>query len=111
MTRLCYLALSQRRDTLIGIMRMNLKARGMSAHLSDRQEERVVLTLRPACALPGDYTYTTSSDSLRRMLLRTDLPSTVIEKFESRIWSPKGADLPAIEISEKTLTEIGYFVD
>jgi hypothetical protein len=45
------------------------------------------------------------------MLRRTDLPSTVIEKFESRIWSPKGADLPAIEISEGTLTEIGYFFD
>ena len=92
-------------------MRMNLKARGISAHLSDLQEERIVLTFRPACALPVDYTYTTSIDSLRRMLLRTDLPYTVIEKFESRIWSSKGADLPAIEISDKTLTEIGYFVD
>lgn len=39
------------------------------------------------------------------------LSQKTIEKFESRIWSPKGADLPAIEIGEKTLTEIGYFVD
>jgi len=92
-------------------MRMNLNARGVSSHRSDLQQDQIVLTLRPACQLPGDYSYTLSSDSLRRMLLRTDLPSTVLEKFESGIWSPKGANLPAVEISEKTLTEIGYFVD
>jgi hypothetical protein len=92
-------------------MRMNLSARGVPCRHFGLSDDRIVLTLRPTCPLPGEYSYTTSSDSLRRMLLRTDLPSTVIEKFESRIWSPKGADLPAIEISEKTLTEIGYFVD
>jgi hypothetical protein len=92
-------------------MRMNLSARGVPCRHFGLSDDRIVLTLRPTCSLPGEYSYTTSSDSLRRMLLRTDLPSTVIEKFESRIWSPKGADLPAIEISEKTLTEIGYFVD
>jgi hypothetical protein len=70
-----------------------------------------VLTLRPACPLPGDYSYTTSSESLRRMLRRTDLPSTVLEKFERGIWGPKGANLPGVEMSEQTLTEIGYFVD
>jgi hypothetical protein len=90
---------------------MNLSARAVRSHHLDLREDRIVLTFRPACTLPGDYSYTTSSDWLRRMLRRTDLPSTVIEKFESRIWGPKGADLPAIEISEKTLTEIGYFVD
>ena len=92
-------------------MRMNLSARGVPCRHFGLSDDRIVLTLRPTCPLPGEYSYTTSSDSLRHMLLRTDLPSTVIEKFESRIWSPKGADLPAIEISEKTLTEIGYFVD
>ena len=92
-------------------MRMNLSTRGVPSRLCDLSADRIVLTFRPACTLPGDYSYTTSSDWLRRMLRRTDLPSTVIEKFESRIWSPKGADLPAIEISEGTLTEIGYFFD
>jgi hypothetical protein len=42
---------------------------------------------------------------------RTELPSTVLDKFEMGFYSPKGADLLAVEISEKTLTEIGYFVD
>jgi hypothetical protein len=45
------------------------------------------------------------------LLRRTDLPSTVLERFESGIYDPKGASLPAVELSEKTLTQIGYFVD
>jgi hypothetical protein len=90
---------------------MNLNARAVSSRHSDLSEDRIVLTLRPACPLPGDYSFTTNSDSLRRMLRRTDLPSTVLERFESGIWSPKGANLPAVEISDKTLTQIGYFVD
>jgi hypothetical protein len=92
-------------------MRMNLNARGLSSNRSGLQEDRIVLTLRPACQLPGDYSYTTSRDSLRRILLRTDLPSTVLERFEVGIWTPKGSNLPGVEMSEKTLQEIGYFVD
>jgi hypothetical protein len=49
-------------------------------------------------------------DSLRCILQRTDLPSTVLEKFESGIYSPKGANLLAVELSEKTLTDLGYFI-
>jgi hypothetical protein len=45
------------------------------------------------------------------MLRGTDLPSTVLEKFEMGIYNPKGADLPAVELSEHTLTQIGYFID
>jgi hypothetical protein len=90
---------------------MNLNARGVSSSPSGLQEDRIVLTIRPACQLPGDYSYTTSRDSLRRILLRTDLPSTVLDKFEIGIWSPRGSNLPGVEMSEKTLHEIGYFVD
>jgi hypothetical protein len=94
------------------IMRMNLSARAVPSHRSDSQEDGILLTLRPACLLPGDYSYTTNSDSLLRMLRqRTDLPSTVLDRFEMGIRSPKGANLLAVEISERTLTEIGYFVD
>jgi hypothetical protein len=96
-------------------MRMNLNARAVPScpsGLSDLPENAILLTVRPACLLPGDYSYTTNSNSLLRMLRqRTDLPSTVLDRFESGIHSPKGADLLAVEISEKTLTEIGYFVD
>jgi hypothetical protein len=96
-------------------MRMNLNARTVPSHrsdLSDVPENAILLTVRPACLLPGDYSYTTNSDSLLRMLRqRTDLPSTVLDKFEMGICGPKGANLLAVEISERTLTEIGYFVD
>jgi hypothetical protein len=92
------------------IMRMNLKARG-SEQSRNLRDDSIMLTLRPACSLPGEYSFTTSRDSLRRMLLKTDLPSTVLERFEVGIWSSRGASLPAVEISEKTLTEIGYFLE
>jgi hypothetical protein len=48
---------------------------------------------------------------VRRLLRRTDLPSTVLERFESGLWNARGASLPAVEMSEKILTLIGYFVD
>lgn len=92
-------------------MRMNLSARAVPSHNSDLSEDRISLTIRPACPLPGDYSYTTNSDSLHRMLRQTDLPSTILERFRNGIYKPKGANLLAVEISEKTLTEIGYFVD
>jgi hypothetical protein len=93
-------------------MRMDLNARPVPSDLSDLPKNVILLTVRPACLLPGDYSYTTNSDSLLRMLRqKTDLPSSVLEKFEMGIRGPKGANLLAVEMSEKTLTEIGYFVD
>jgi hypothetical protein len=92
-------------------MRMNLSANAFPARNSDLTEERISLTIRPAASLPGNYSFVTNVDSLRRLLRRTDLPSTVLEKFEMGIYNPKGASLPAVELSEKTLTQIGYFID
>lgn len=92
-------------------MRMNISARAVPSHTSDLAEYRISLTIRPSCSLPGHYSFVTNRDSLRRMLQRTDLPSTVLEKFETGIYSAKGANLPAVEVSEKTLAEIGYFID
>lgn len=96
-------------------MRMNLNARAVPSYPSapsDLPEDAILLTVRPACLLPGDYSYTTNSNSLLRMLRqKTDLPATVLDKFEMGIQGPRGANLLAVEISEKTLTEIGYFVE
>jgi hypothetical protein len=91
----------------VPIMRMNIRARALASPGSNLSEDRISLTLRPAASLPG----ITNVDSLRRLLRRTDLPSTVLERFEMGLWSPKGAQLPAVELSENTLTQIGYFVD
>jgi hypothetical protein len=90
---------------------MNLSARAFPSRDSEITDDRVSLSVRPAASLPGDYTFVTNVDSLRRMLRRTDLPSTVLGKFETGIYSPKGANLPAVELSDKTLTQIGYFID
>lgn len=93
------------------IMRMNLSARAFASRDSDLTENRISLSIRPAASLPGNYSFVTDRDSLRRMLRRTDLPSTVLEKFEMGIYNPKGATLPAVELSEQTLTQIGYFIE
>jgi hypothetical protein len=45
----------------------------------------IVLDLWPACPLPGNYSYATSSDGLGRKRRGADLPSTVLEKFEKGI--------------------------
>ena len=92
-------------------MRMKISARVVPSHNSALAEDRVSPTIRPACPLPGNYSFVTNRDSLRRLLRRTDLPSTVLEKFESGVDTPKGASLPAVELSEHTLTQIGYFID
>jgi hypothetical protein len=90
---------------------MNIRARAVSSPGSNLSDDRITLTLRPAVSLPGDYSFITNVDSVRRLLRRTDLPSSVLERFEGGLWNAKGASLPAVEISEKTLTQIGYFVD
>jgi hypothetical protein len=92
-------------------MRMNIKAHTVSPSGSDLSRTSIAITLRPAASLPGDYSFITSTDSLHRLLRETDLPLTVLERFESGVWSSKGAQLPGVELSEKTLTQIGYFVD
>jgi hypothetical protein len=90
---------------------MNLSARVVLSRGSDLTEDGISLTIRPAAPLPGNYSFVTNRDSLRRLLRRTDLPSTVLEKLEMGIYNPKGASLPAVELNVKTLTQIGYFAD
>lgn len=52
------------------------------------------------------------SGALLGLLRRhTDLPATVIEKFEKNLGGPFGARLLAVELSETVLTEIGYFIE
>jgi hypothetical protein len=56
------------------IMRMNLNARIVPSQPSDDLTENVILlSVRPARLVPGDYSYTTNSDSLLRMLERRPL--------------------------------------
>ena len=70
------------------------------------------LTIKPSCGLPGDYSYSTDSAALLRMLnLQTDLPSSVLKRFQGDLYTSSKAKLLGVELSERLLTDIGYFVD
>lgn len=72
----------------------------------------VSLTIRPACGLPGDYEFPTDSAALIRLLrAQTDLPGTVIQRFEEDLRAGYGARLLGVELSDKVLTTIGYYID
>lgn len=72
----------------------------------------VSLTLRPACGLPGDYEYPTDSAALINLLrTQTDLPGTVLQRFEDDLRTYHNAKLLGVELSETVLTDIGYFID
>jgi hypothetical protein len=92
-------------------MRVNFTARPARAH-NMASTQSVVLTIQPACGIPGDFSYTTDSASLVRMLRqKTELRLSAIENFQRELDTPKGARLLSVEMSERALTEIGYFVD
>jgi len=70
------------------------------------------LTIRPACGLPGDYEFPTDSASLIRLLRsQTDLPGTVLQRFEDELHTNPCARLLGVELNDSVLTNIGYFID
>jgi hypothetical protein len=93
-------------------MRMNLITQSALASVSGKGAIPLSLTIKPACGLPGDYQYLTDSSALLHMLRQqTDLPASVIQRFESNLYNTPNARLLGVDLSEKLLTEIGYFVD
>ncbi len=93
-------------------MRVNL-----ITHLSNRSGSGagtipISLTIRPACGLPGDYEYPTDSMALLQLLRReTDLRADVLQRFEKNLSASLGARLLGVELSDRVLTDIGYFID
>jgi len=94
-------------------MRVNLITQPLGARVSGAGATiPLSLTIKPACGLPGDYQYPTDSQSLLRMLRQqTDLPSTVLKRFEIALTTTVPARLLGVELSEGVLTQIGYFID
>jgi hypothetical protein len=93
-------------------MRVNLITQSSGPYVPSAGTIPVSLTIRPACGLPGDYSYPTDSASLLRMLnLKTDLPSSVIKRFQGDMQVSSFARLMGVELSDRVLTDIGYFVD
>ena len=93
-------------------MRVNLITQSSGELKSGSGTISLSLKIRPACGLPGEYEYPTDSVSLVWMLRRqTDLPATVIERFERNMYTAFNAHLLGVDLSESFLTEIGYFID
>ena len=93
-------------------MRVNLITHSSASSVYGKSTIPLTLTIRPSCGLPGDYCFATDSASLLRMLRReTDLPASVIGNFESKLYDSMESRLLGVELNDRTLTEIGYFVD
>jgi hypothetical protein len=94
-------------------MRMNLMTSpATDSPRSNNGKAPLSLTLRPACGLPGEYKLSIGSGELIRILRKeTSLPSTVLERFESGFQSLSNAKLLGVDLSDKVLTEIWYFID
>jgi len=93
-------------------MRVNLITQTSQQFRSTHGAVPLSLTIRPACGLPGDYQFPIDSASLLRMLHKqTDLPASVLQRFEEKLHTLPTAKLLGVELSERVLTEIGYFVE
>ena len=93
-------------------MRVNLITEPSDRIMPGARTIPISMTIRPSCGLPGDYQYPTDSAALLRLLkLQTDLSASVLQRFEENLYSLSGAKLLGVELSEKVLTDIGYFID
>ena len=93
-------------------MRVNLITQVLTSHRPGAATFPISLTIRPACGLPGEYKYPTDSGELMRLLhQQTDLPESVIQRFKGNLNTTHKAKLLGVELSERVLTKIGYFVD
>ena len=93
-------------------MRVNLITQCRAASFPGTQFIPLSLTIRPACGLPGDYEYLTDSSALLQMLRQhTDLPASVLHRFEGNMYGSGPASLFGVDLSERVLTNIGYFID
>jgi hypothetical protein len=92
-------------------MRVNLITQSAATSMPVHGALPLSLTIKPACGLPGDYEYATNSAELIQMLRQqTDLPNAVLQRFEVSMWDKVGARLLGVELSERVLTDIGYFI-
>jgi hypothetical protein len=93
-------------------MRVNLITQASGRLDSGAATIPLSLTIRPACGLPGDYQYPTDSAALLSLLRQeTDLPASVLQRFEGSLRDSVGARLLGVELNDRVLTDIGYFID
>jgi hypothetical protein len=93
-------------------MRVNLITHPAGRSQSGGETIPLSLTIRPACGLPGDYELPTDSAALLQLLRQqTDLSADVLQRFEKSLRATPSARLLGVELSDRVLTDIGYFID
>ena len=93
-------------------MRVNLLTQSSGPYRPGTLTIPISLTIKPSCGLPGDYLYSTDSATLLRLLKRsTDLPATVLKKFEGSMYTSSSSKLMGVDLKDSVLEDIGYFVD
>ncbi len=99
-------------DKIAG-MRVNLIAQtSATSFVPGTANMPLSLLIKPACGVPGDYVYPIDSAALLRLLkAETSLPQSVLQKFKENLQRFMSARILAVELSERVLTEIGYFVE
>ncbi len=92
-------------------MRVSLAALA-TQHQSRSYDIPVAVQVKPSRGMMGEHHYTTDSFSLRNMLKRqTDLSGLAIDRFMTELRSSSTARLSGVELNDRTLKEIGFFVD
>ena len=93
-------------------MRVNLITQPSNRSESGTGTIPLSLTIKPACGLPGDYDCQTDSRTLMQLLRhKSDLPAYALERFEEGLRNRVGAKLMGVELSDRVLMDIGYFID
>ena len=93
-------------------MRVNLLTQTTGFVNSSYGSIALALTIKPSCGLPGDFELPIDSTTLLRLLKqKTDLPSSVLKRFEGDLYSSSRAKLLGVELSEQVLTDVGYFIE
>ncbi len=96
----------------LSLMRVNLTAQMLDTTTLKFGTIPLSLLIQPACGLPGDFTYPTDSAALLAMLRRdTELPASVLDRFKLELQSAKRSRILAVEVSERTLADLGYFTE
>lgn len=93
-------------------MRVNLSTRPTAQSGPCIGSAPVTLSIRPSCGLPGEYELAMDTAALLRLLRHeTELPDSVIDAFGMKMRLLPQATLKGVDLSDRVLTDIGYFID
>ena len=72
----------------------------------------ILLKIKPAFGLAGEYQFKTDNKALMSVLYkRTDLNGAVLEKFSDSLRRSQKVRLPNVDLPDQALEEMGFFID